>query len=66
MGCKYSAKGKGGKRDKTKLAIGTVFPGLLLTNLSGTEQPLESVNSEYTALFFMTQAVAIAGKQRLN
>lgn len=37
---------------KTKLAIGTVFPSLPLTNLSGTEQPLESVKSDYTVLFF--------------
>lgn len=37
---------------KTRLAIGTVFPSLLLTNFSGTEQPLESVKSDYTVLFF--------------
>lgn len=37
---------------KTKLAIGISFPNLLLTNLSGIEQSLESVKSEYTVLFF--------------
>lgn len=37
---------------KTKLAIGVSFPNLLLTNLSGIEQPLESVKSDYTVLFF--------------
>jgi thiol-disulfide isomerase/thioredoxin len=37
---------------KTKLAIGVSFPNLLLTNLSGIEQPLETVQSDYTVLFF--------------
>lgn len=37
---------------KTRLAIGTSFPNLPLTNLSGTEYLLGSVKSDYTVLFF--------------
>lgn len=37
---------------KTKMTIGASFPNLLLTNLSGVEQPLEAVQSDYTVLFF--------------
>ncbi|WP_428654111.1 redoxin domain-containing protein [Runella sp.] len=37
---------------KAKLAVGTAFPNLLLTDLAGKEKALESVKSDYTVLFF--------------
>ncbi|MFN8348006.1 MAG: TlpA disulfide reductase family protein [Spirosomataceae bacterium] len=37
---------------KAKVAVGSVFPNLPLTDINGNESRLESVKSDYTVLFF--------------